>query len=82
MLRKETAFSPETTKAYQISPGPLASYFLRQSRKLGIKHESGNTYIYEEKNVCKWKIVIRTNTAPKLFSTKKVGPSGMYNVFR
>jgi hypothetical protein len=48
MLRKETAGSPETPKAYQISPGPLACYFLRQNRKLGIKHESGNK---QEKNV-------------------------------
>ena len=81
-LRKETADFPKTTKAYQISPAPLACYILRQSRKLGIKRESGNKYRYEGKNVCKWKVVIWTNTAPKLFSTKKIGPSGMHHVLR
>jgi hypothetical protein len=32
--------------------------------------------------VCRWKAVIWTNTAPKLFSKKKVGSSGTYHVLR
>ena len=73
---------PRNTKGVSNLSRSLACYFLRRSRKLGLSMSHATSTVMGGKNVCKWRVVIWKNTVPKFFSTKKVGPFGMYHVLR